>query len=129
MSGWLWVSLFVASGCSAPVADAGPSAAVPSVAQPAAVQTAAAQPATAQPATAQPAAHPGQITFVEPDGSEQIKPAAGVPESIRWATVEGARVPVVRIVRTGTGGFMEITRYGPKGQFIDVTATVRPSPK
>ena len=118
MSGWLWASLLVVSGCSAPVADAGPSAAVPS-----------AQPAAVKSAPAQPAAHPGQITFVEPDGSEQIKPAAAVPESIRWATVDGARVPVVRIVRTGTNGFIEITRYGPDRQFIDVTATAKPPPR
>ena len=64
---------------------------------------------------AAPGQHPGTITFVDVDGSEKVRPASEVPETIAWVRVGGKRVPVVRVVRTGSAQRFEIVSYGVDG--------------
>jgi hypothetical protein len=70
--------------------------------------------------------HPGTIVFVDADGSERSQPASEVPDAIAWATVNGTRVPVVRVVRTGTSQRIEIARYGADGQVLERTTGAAP---
>jgi hypothetical protein len=72
-----------------------------------------------------PPKHPG-IVFVDDDGSERSEPAWDLPESIAWATLDGERIPVVRVEQTGSGDFIEITRFGPDRRFVDRTAGSEP---
>jgi hypothetical protein len=68
-----------------------------------------------------PSRHPGFITFVDPEGRETSKAAAEVPESIAWANVGSARVPVVRVETRAVADRLEITRRGVDGEILDRT--------
>lgn len=79
-------------------------------------------PAATQPAAVPAAEHPGEIVFVDLDAkTETRRPAADVPETIAWATVDGRRVAVVRVESSAAGGAREIRRYGADGAPIDTT--------
>ena len=76
--------------------------------------------------SARPDQHPGTITFVDIDGSEKVRPASEVPDSIAWVRVGGTRVPVVRVVRTGSKQRFEIVSYGPDGAELERTVGAVP---
>lgn len=102
--------------------------ATPASAAPASAAPANTAPPSAAPNSAAPATHPGQITFVKADGSESTRPAAQVPESIAWATLDGQRVPVVRVVQHRAGPAdaplrVEIVRYAADGRELDRTVS------
>ncbi len=73
-------------------------------------------------------AHPGQIVFLDPDGSERSKTPDQVPEGIAWVKVGELWEPVVRVVATGAEGKVRhITSYGVDGQQLErVTASPPP---
>lgn len=65
--------------------------------------------------------HPGTITFV--DGTtETVRPAAEVPESIRFAeNAAGAKEPVVRVVAFTEGDRRIIREYAADGRELRST--------
>lgn len=72
--------------------------------------------------------HPGQIVFVDADaGTEQVKPAAQVPESIAFAVVDTERVPVTKVVSNLRGAQRVIRSYGADGQLL--RSTIQAPPK
>ncbi|MCA9544480.1 MAG: hypothetical protein KC613_08820 [Myxococcales bacterium] len=71
--------------------------------------------------------HPGEITFVDEDaGTERARPAAEVPASVAFVTVDGATVPVVRVVSRMRGPQRVIRSYGPEGQLLSTTLQAPP---
>jgi hypothetical protein len=82
-----------------------------------------------QPADAQSRAHPGTIVFVDPEGREESRSVAEVPESIAWVEVAGDRLAVVRIESRSAADRLEIVRYGVDGRILDRTiGTGSPQP-
>jgi hypothetical protein len=76
------------------------------------------------------AAHPGTVEFDDRvEGRCWTKPAAEVPQRIAWVEDEPGRwTAVTRIQTTGTKERREITRFGGRGEFLDVTVQ-RPRPQ
>ncbi len=72
--------------------------------------------------------HPGTITFINGDTNEviSVKPAADLPETMRFATTHDGAVPVVKVVmRTMDKDSREIVDYGPNGEFLRSTIQIR----
>jgi hypothetical protein len=66
--------------------------------------------------------HPGTITYVDADAkTEKVLPVAQVPEPLRFASLDGAPVPVVRVVAQLRGEERLIREYGPEGQLLRST--------
>ena len=75
-------------------------------------------------------AHPGEITFVDPDGSSRVKPAADVPDTIAWAAdADGQPTPVTRVVASMRGQQRLIRSYGADGALLSSTVQQRPRPR
>jgi hypothetical protein len=71
--------------------------------------------------------HPGQITFVDATaGTERTEAAAQVPETIAFVTVEGQKVPVVRVVARTARDRREIQSFGADGRLLKTTYQSRP---
>ncbi len=70
--------------------------------------------------------HPGTILFVdETAGTEHLRPAAEVPETIAWALVGGVRVPVTRVVARVADKQRVLRSYGADGTLLSSTVQVR----
>jgi hypothetical protein len=66
--------------------------------------------------------HPGSIRFIdETQSTEKVEPVSAVPASIAFATVNGAKVPVVKVVLSGAGDRREIRSYGADGALLATT--------
>ncbi len=65
-------------------------------------------------------AHPGTVVFVDGSTGEvtQEKRAEDVPESIRFATLDGRLIPVVRVVAFSEPDRRILREYGPDGQLL-----------
>ena len=74
--------------------------------------------------------HPGTIVFVDDaSGTARTRSAAEVPETIAWATVDGERLPVVRVVAITVGPQRTLRSYGPDGRLLSSTVQVRRPPR
>lgn len=70
--------------------------------------------------------HPGMIVFVDAErGTERQRPAAEVPETVAWATVDGERIPVARVVSTAAGDQRTLRSYAEDGRLLTSTVQVR----
>jgi hypothetical protein len=66
--------------------------------------------------------HPGTIRFVdETNATEREEAASAVPASVAFATVNGEKVPVVKVVLSGAGDRREIRSYGADGALLSTT--------
>jgi hypothetical protein len=75
-------------------------------------------------------AHPGEITFVDPDGSSRVRSAADVPDTIAWAEgPDGQPRPVTRIEASMRGQQRLIRSFGADGALLASTVQQRPSPR
>ena len=73
---------------------------------------------------ASPETHPGEITFIDHStGETRISAASDVPETIAWATVDGEKVPIIRVESHVMGNRREIHRYGADGALVDSTVS------
>lgn len=71
--------------------------------------------------------HPGAIVMVNDwEHTERTVPVAEVPESIAYARVGDAWVPVTRVVATLQGDTRTLRSYGADGALLSSTIQVRP---
>ncbi len=72
-------------------------------------------------------AHPGTITFVDPDGGSRERSVSDVPETIAWSTgPDGTATPVTRVVASMRGEQRLIRSYGADGALLSSTVQHRP---
>ncbi|MEL6349927.1 MAG: hypothetical protein AAFV53_42890 [Myxococcota bacterium] len=75
-------------------------------------------------------AHPGTIVFVdETNGTERARPAAEVPDTVAWATVDGEKRAVVRVIAVTAGQQRTLRSYGTDGRLLSSTVQVRRPPR
>ena len=73
--------------------------------------------------------HPGQVTVIEPDGSEKVELAASLPEWVKFARgPHGDQVPVVLIARIRSGGGFTLRSYGLDGRLLAIATSPDGSP-
>lgn len=71
-------------------------------------------------------AHPGHVVFAEVGSPrEKVLPVSEVPESVAFARVGDALVPVVRVVAEVVGDRRVLTSYGVDGQRLGATWQTR----
>ncbi len=70
------------------------------------------------------AAHPGSVTFVNPDGSETVEPADALPDWVKFARGPlGRQTPVVLVARVRGGSGFLLRSYGTDGRLLAITAS------
>lgn len=115
--------LLAACSVASPPAPAQPEPTPPEPAQEATVS-----PTDAAVPTPSVEAHPGTITFLDPDGSTREKTPADVPEGIAWVRTGEVYEPVVKIeARAVNGNVREIISYGVDDRVLERT-TRAPAP-
>lgn len=66
--------------------------------------------------------HPGTIVFVEVGSPEEkVMKVTEVPESVAFVKLNGAKVPVVRVVAQVVGAQRIIVSYGADGARLSAT--------
>ena len=66
--------------------------------------------------------HPGEIVFEDLDrGRRESVPAVDVPDSVAFAEVGDARVPVVRVVAHRDGSTVYLRAYDADGRLLRST--------
>ena len=66
--------------------------------------------------------HPGTVTFVDvAEKSERTLSVSEVPDTIAWATVNGARVAVVKVVALTHGARRELQSFAADGRLLMTT--------
>jgi hypothetical protein len=75
-------------------------------------------------------AHPGTITFVDANaGTENVRAAGDVPETIAYCRVGEHWVPVTRVVALVVGNKRDIKKYAADGTLLETTAQFRKPPR
>jgi hypothetical protein len=66
--------------------------------------------------------HPGTIVFVDEErGTEDTREASGVPDTIKFVQVDGAWIPVMRVVAHKRDGRLVIRSYDGEGSLLSTT--------
>jgi hypothetical protein len=66
--------------------------------------------------------HPGSIVFADADaGTEEVRPAAQVPEDVRFVRSDERWIPVARVVKSRSGARVEIRCYDQQGRLLSTT--------
>jgi hypothetical protein len=73
--------------------------------------------------------HPGTVTFVAADGSEQVERADRMPDWVKFVPdAAGRAIPVVKIARVRSEGGFNLRSYGPDGRLLSVTLSAVSAP-
>lgn len=77
-----------------------------------------------------PELHPGEVQFLDPDGSTRVQKAAELPQGIAWVKLGELWEPVVRVEAIEVGGRVQsITKFGVDGRALERVTPPPPRPR